>query len=145
MLTWCLFSAEIHEGSALQGLRFPHLSAGRQRTQCVYLDWGRSRECCDQTAGISEIAVMPGMSQRQECLPSGPGLPAPETEPVLWGPSKRLRFRLLRVLFSTICSWNYLNSPPFPSFPHMNSALCVLQGAVCYDQSFCAGSHFHSD
>lgn len=145
MLTWCLFSVEIHEGSTRRVLRFLYLPAGRERAKCVYTYWRRTRECRDQTAGIAEIPVMPGMSQRhRNACPVALAFPAPETGPVLREQSKR--FRLLRVLFSIVCCWNDLNSLPFPSFPHMNSALKMLQGAVCcYDQSFWAGTYFHSD
>lgn len=36
----------------------------RERTKWVYIYWSSTRDCPDETAGISEILVMPGMSQR---------------------------------------------------------------------------------
>lgn len=129
MLTWCLFSVEIHEGSALQGVRFPHLSAGRQRTQCVYMDWGRSRECCDQTAGISEIAVMPGMSR-------GTGMPAQwPWPPCPWNGASSLRaikkvWVTKSIVFNHLfLKWFKFSSLPF-FFPHELSFVCAPRSCL---------------
>lgn len=65
-----------------------------------------------------------GCPRHRNACPVALAFPARETGPVLREPSKR--FGLQSILFSIICSWNYLNSPPFPSFLHVNTALCMF-------------------